>query len=79
MEIVSEIASVAESRANGEVERYMQTVQGQVRTMKMALGTISTMKTTDGLDTFPWVVMYPAILLNMCNVGEDGGRAYERR
>ena len=39
VEMLPEKSPVAESRANGEVERYVQTVQGQVRTLKMALET----------------------------------------
>ena len=37
VELIPEKSPVGESRANGEVERYVQTVQGQVRTLKMSL------------------------------------------
>ena len=39
VELIPEKSPVGESRANGEVERYVQTVQGQVRTLKMSLET----------------------------------------
>ena len=39
VEMIPEKSPVAESRANGEVEGYVQTVQGQVRTLKTAVET----------------------------------------
>ena len=79
VEIVPEKSPVAESKANGEVERYVQTVPGQVRTLKMSLETRYKMKIEEGHNVLPWLVMYAAMLLNICSVGEDGRTAYERR
>ena len=47
--------------------------------MKLALATRYKMNTAEGLNILPWLVMRTAMLLNMCNVGEDGRIAYERR
>ena len=41
-----EVSPMGDSQANGDVERAIQTVQGQVRTMKSAL------------DSNPWLVSY---------------------
>ena len=30
-------------------------------------------------DVLPWLIMYAAMLINICRVGEDGKTAYERR
>ena len=70
---------MAESRANGEVERYVQTVQGQVRTLRMSLETPYKMKIEEGHNVLPWLIMCAAMLLNICSVGEDGRTASERQ
>ena len=78
IEIGLENSPVAGSKMNGEVERYVQTVQGQVRTMKMALGTRYKTKIGEGHNILPWLIMYAAMLINICSVGEDGKTAFER-
>ena len=78
-ELIPEKSPVGESRANGEVERYVQTVQGQVRTLKMSLETRYQMKVEESHNVLPWLIMYAAMLINICRVGEDGKTAYERR
>ena len=78
-ELVPEKSPVSESRANGEVERYVQTVQGQVRTLKMSLETRYHMKISESHNCLPWLIMYAAMLINICSIGEDGKTAYERR
>ena len=79
VEMIPEKSPVAESRANGEVERYVQTVQGQVRTLKTALESRYQMKIGEAHNVLPWLIMYAAILINICSIGEDGKTAYERR
>ena len=37
------------------------------------------MKIQEGHNVLPWLIMYAAMLLNICRVGEDGRTAYERR
>ena len=75
--IFPEKPPVAESRADGEVERYVQTAQGQVRTLKMALETRFKTQTANPHNVLPWLVMYAAMLINICSVGEDVKTAYE--
>jgi len=79
IELVPEKSPVGESRANGEVERYVQTIQGQVRTLKMALETRYQKKIGENHNILPWLVMYAGMLINICSIGEDGKTAYERR
>ena len=79
VELIPEKSPVGESRANGEVERYVQTAQGQVRTLKMSLETRYQMKVDESHNVLPWLIMYAAMLINICRVGEDGKAAYERR
>ena len=77
--MILEKSPVAESRANGEVERYVQTVQSQVRTLKMSLETPYEVKIEEGHNVLPWLIMCAAMLLNICSVGEHGRMACERR
>ena len=63
-EVIMEESPVEDSRSNGYIERAVQTVQDQVRTMKSALeGRIGEDVKPDhpGL---PWLVMRSASLLN---------------
>ena len=69
VEIVPEKSLAAESRANGEVERYVQTVRGQVRTLKMVIATRYKMKIGEGHHILPWLIMYAAMLINICRCG----------
>ena len=57
----------------------MQAVQGQARTLKIALEMRCNIKIGEGHDTIPWLVMYPSMSFHLCSVGEDGKTASERR
>ena len=78
-ELIPEKSPLAESRANGEVERYVQTVQGQVGSSEAALESRYHMKIGESHNVLPWLVMYAAMLIIACKVGDDGKTAYERR
>ena len=78
-EMIPEKSPEAESRANGEVERYMQTAQRQVRTLKTVIESRYQMKIGESHNVLPWLIMYAAMLINLCSVGEDGKTAYKRR
>ena len=68
------------STANGEVERYVLTEQGQVRTPNTCLETSYQMKIGEAHNVMPWLIMCAAMFINICNVvGEDGKTASERR
>ena len=68
IEMVPEKSPVAVSSANG-----------QVRTLKMSLETRYNRKIGEGHNILPWLIMYAAMLINICSIGEDGKTAYERR
>jgi hypothetical protein len=79
LEIQPEQSPVGESKSNGEIERAIQTVQGHVRTMKLSVQRRYSCNIREDHPIWPWLVMYAALLLNLCDVGEDGRTAYERR
>ena len=70
---------MAERRGNGEAERYVHTFQGHVGTFKGVLESRYKMKVEESHTVLPWLIMYAAMLINICSVGEDGKTAYERR
>ena len=73
-----EAAPRSDPSLNGLVERAVQTLKGQSRTMKEAmsksLGT--TMSTKESF--FPWLIEHAADAWNKSHVGHDGKTAYER-
>ena len=79
IELQPEESPVGESKSNGEIERAIQTVQGQMRTLKLGLESRYQRKILEDHPIWPWVVMYAALLINLCVVGEDGRTPYERR
>ena len=52
-EIIRERSSASESEANGELGRYVQTVQGQVRRLQMSLETTYNRRIEEGHDMLP--------------------------
>ena len=79
LETQPEESPVGESKSNGEIERAIQTVQGQVRTIKLSVQKRYGCNIREDHPIWPWLVMYSALLLNICVVGDDGRTAYERR
>ena len=77
-DIIMEEAPAYEHRANGEVERAIQTVQGQVRTLKSALE--ARYRTTMGQDwsVLPWMVRHAGNSISRYLKGADGLTAYRR-
>ena len=73
-----EVSPVGDSKANGEIERAVKTVQGQVRTLKSAL--VEHYKTTFNEDhvRLPWLIAHAASLICKFTIGEDGMTAHER-
>ena len=75
---VVENSPVGSSQSNGVAEKAIQSVQGQVRVLKLALEKRWGIKIPHRHSVIPWVVEYAAFLLNRYEVGHDGKTAYER-
>ena len=75
---IRENSPVDSHASNGVVERAIQSVQGQVRTMKGALEDRWGVKIGSKHAVIPWIVEYAAHLLNRFEVSHDGKTAYER-
>ena len=74
----TELSPVGSSQSNGVVERGIQSVQGQVRTMKSALENRWNISFPDEHPVLTWLVEHAAVLLNKCETGHDGKLAHER-
>ena len=53
-------------------------MEGQGRTLKLAFESHVGDKVPSDHDVIPWMIEYAAVLLNRCQVGEDGKTSYER-
>ena len=60
------------------MERTIQSVQHQVRVLKLTLEDRWKMKIPHKHSVVPWIIKYSASLLNRFEVGHDGKTAYER-
>ena len=78
IEVVLEESPTGSSGSNGEVERAIREIQGQIRTMKIALESRigKTIESTSNI--LPWMVTQAAALLSRIQKGADGRTAYER-
>lgn len=73
-----EVSPIGDSKANGFIEKSIQTVQGQIRTLKNAPeARLGTKVATDG-PTFAWMVMHAANLLNVYEICRDGRTPFRR-
>ena len=79
IELQPEDSPVGESKSNGEIERAIQTMQGQVRALKSNLEGRYKRKILEEHPIWPWAVMYAAVLINICLVGDDGRTPNGRR
>ena len=67
-----------DSKSNGEIERAIQTVQGQVRTMKVALEDRTRQRIQADHVILPWIVQHAAAVINRYHKGSDGATPYRR-
>ena len=75
---IHESSPVGSSQSNGLIERAIQDVEGQVRTMKLSFESHLGEKIPSDHNLIPWLVEYAAVLLNRGQVSQDGKTAYER-
>ena len=78
-EMATEQSPVGEHQSNGQVERAIQSIQGQIRTMLLSLESRYKMKLKEDHPIMAWLVRHAAMLINIIKVGQDGRTAYERR
>ena len=75
---MQENSPVGDSRSNGMIERTIQTVQGQIRTMRSALEARLGVKVLPTSPAFAWLVSHAANIITLCEVGKDGRVPYQR-
>lgn len=75
---IVEASPVGSSASNGVAERAIQSVEAQVRVLKLAVETRWGVEIPAKHPILPWLVEYSAFLLNRFEVGHDGKTAYER-
>ena len=72
------MSPVGDSKANGESERAVRTVQGQARTLKSALDQNYGSDFGEHHAIMPWLVAYASSLISKCTVDTDGKTSHER-
>ena len=77
-ETVVEHSPVASSQSNGFIERAIQDLQGQIRTVKAATERMIGEKIPKGHCLIWWLVEWCCTVLNRCSKGEDGRTPYQR-
>ena len=75
---IVEHSPVRSSQSNGIVERAVQSVQGQLRVMKLAMEKRWKVTIPSSHPLLAWAAEYAGFLLNRFEVGHDGRTAYER-
>ena len=73
-----EASPVGSSGSNGFIERAIQDVEGQVRTIKLAFESHIGEEIPSDHNIVPWIVEYAAVSINRGHVSQDGKSAYER-
>ena len=69
---------MGDSKANGEIERAIRTVQGQVRTLESALDEHYKTEFSENRLLIPWLIAYAPSLINKFTIGADGKTSHER-
>ena len=75
---IPEASPIGSSGSNGVIERAVQAIEGQVRTIKLALESRIGVEIPSDHDVIPRIVEYAATIINEGQVGADGKTAYER-
>ena len=72
------MSPVGDSKANGEIERAVRTVQGHVRTLKSAVDEHYKTSFNEDHVLLPWLIAYASSLQNKIANGIDGKTWHER-
>ena len=75
---IVEHSPVGSSQSNGIIERAVQSIEGQLRVIKLALEKRYKVELPVQHPLLAWAVEYAGVMLNRCEVGHDGRTAYER-
>ena len=75
---IPESSPVGSSGSNGFIERGIQDVEGQARTIKLAFESHTGANVPSDHNIVPWIIEYDGALLNRYSVGQDGKTFYER-
>ena len=78
LEIGVEVSPVGDSKAHGEIERAVRTIQGQVRTLKSAVDANYKTEFGDNHALIPWMVSYASSLVNKFMIDTEGKTSHER-
>ena len=73
-----EQSPVADYRSNGFVERAIQTVEGQIRSMKSALDRRLGIRVPNDWCVIPWLAEHAGNILTLFEVGKDGKTPFQR-
>ena len=71
-QVMFEESPVGDSMSNGVVERAIQSIEGQVRTLKLALENRLGGKLPENACVLTWLVEYAGVCLSLGEVGSDG-------
>ena len=65
-----ELSPIGDSKSNGLIERTIQTVEGQVRTMRCARESRINRRNVPGGALFSWLVIHAANVINLFEIGK---------
>ena len=75
---MTEHSPVGDSQSNGFIERTIQSVEGQIRTLRSATQSRLGRKLVPGSALFAWLIIHASTLINLYEVGKDGRVPYQR-
>ena len=73
-----EHSPVGDSKSNGFIERTIQSVEGQIRTLSSATQSRIGVKMVPGSALYAWMITHAANLINLYEIGQDGRVPYHR-
>ena len=75
---MQDLSPVGDSKSNGFVERSIQSIQGQIRTLRSALEARIGTKISPTGPIFAWLIIHAANMMNLFETGKDGRVPYQR-
>ena len=77
-QIMIEHSPVGDSKSNGFIERTIQSIEGQIRTLRSATQSRIGVKMVPGSALYAWMITHAANLINLYEIGPDGRVPYQR-